>query len=170
MLYGIGLSMHFLHEKNGIWITPQSKVHLSLCGRCTFLQRRRASLLKITLVIMDDHEHPISLILPVCFQLNHFLGGGFLQDLVGVLWSVHLRAVRYAHENCFTPDIWLFLTCDRNLLCSFCWFWCLTLHTYLACLVIALKHAPVLACCCSHVQSTTSEQYGPRHLCWHCLH
>lgn len=70
------LSMHFLHEKNGIWITPHSKLHLNLCGRCTCLQRCRAWLLKITLATMDDYEHPISLILPVCFQLHHFWGEG----------------------------------------------------------------------------------------------
>lgn len=76
MLYGVGLPMRFLHEKNGIRITSQHKLHLSWCGRCMCLQRRRTSLLKITLVITSDHKDPASLILLVCFQLHHFGGEG----------------------------------------------------------------------------------------------
>lgn len=144
----VGLSMHFLYEKNGIWVTPQSNLHLSL------------ALLKITLVITNKKwlQTP---------YVNLILWGEFRQDLVGVSRSVHVCAVTYVHKKCFTPDICLSLMCDKSLLCFFCQFWCLTLHTYLACLIIALKCALVLAHCCSYVQSNTSEQYGSWHACWH---
>lgn len=118
-LYRAGLSMNFLHEKNGTWITYQSELHLSLCERSTCLQRHKASILRITLVITDDYEQLNSLILLGCFELHHSGGESssriwleFYGLCICVLSGMCVRSV--------STDTCLFVMCDRNLLCYSC--------------------------------------------------
>lgn len=131
VLHGVGLHMYSCNE-NALNLI-QNKLHFSTC-----LQRYRVLLVKITLVSMGDCEHALSLtsssLLPAPSGI-FFWGAVFFQGLVGVLLTF---ACYQVHERRSAPDTWLFLIRDGNLLCSFCWLRCPTLH--LACLVLTVAH------------------------------
>jgi len=138
-LYRAGLSMHFLHEKNGIWITLELVWEVHVPSKVQGFTSEN--------YLGDNYKHPISLILLVCVQLHDFCGEGssriwleFYGLCICVMLGVCMRSVLSISHIWQKPAVLFLLV--------------LMPHTPHApgLFSITLKRGPVLAHC-SHVQS-----------------